>query len=177
MQAERLQLASRTNNTVVDFVALNKVSLVHAPWFNEVKHAMCSSVRQQQESCSLEESTAAAVHAATASCNRQPVAGTQTEQHAVASSPAAQSVLTCEKRSVSMPPRAPQRPQTAPSWSKSAAQLPTARPWTAHCSQRSNGSDQEKELSRVRARPGSGGSPTASCAPLQAHHPTASRLR
>ena len=148
------------------------MALGHAPWIKEAK----STMREQQESrasVTVEAVTDAAFqseHAATSPCTRQP---TQIEQQATVPSPSAQSALACKGRSASMPPRAPQRPQTAPL--KAAERSPTARPWTAHYGERNQGACQAQELGRTRASPGSGGSPTASCAPLPTENEVGSR--
>lgn len=165
MQAERLQVASRTNNIVVDFVTINKLALRHAPWFTEATRAMCESARKQHRACTPGEavtSLSAAGHAAATPCSQLP-----TEQYTVEelSPGSAQAAHTVAKRSMSTPPRAPQRPQTAPLWYKSSTEAPTSRPWTAHW-RRSNAACPESELCRARARPGSGGSPTSSCASI-----------
>lgn len=154
-------------------MALNKVALGHAPLSKEAG----SAVRQQQKPCTPQATTTVVLkpeHAATSPCIRQPTAETasQIEQHAVSPCPSEQPAMTCQSRSASMPPRAPERPQTAPL--KAAERSPTARPWTAHsvqhnqgaCVQRNQSACQVEELGRTRARPGSGGSPTASCAPM-----------
>jgi hypothetical protein len=166
-----LKLARSTGNIEVDFVALNKLALRHTPWFNEVKHAICSTARQQPEPCAMEQcmATVAVSQHSKAPCNWLPTVDMRPKHQSAAPSPLVQSPMLSQKRSDGMPPRAPQRlqrPQTAPPWSKSVTESPSARPWTAHA-QRSSGASQESELCRARARPGSGGSPTSLYASMQ----------
>lgn len=170
MQAEQLQQLARQKNLAVDFVMLNKLAIAHAPWFEEAKQAMCANARQLHAQSPVDQSTrmtAAPQNATGEPCGRLPSAHVQAEQHddvVLSDHP----MSSCKQRGGSMPPKSPQslqRPRTAPSWSQSASQAPTARPWTAHC-QVHKAANHVAEIERTRARPGSGGSPTSSYASL-----------